>query len=443
MTSKTLRIALFVLALSYSTLAQAQVGNWYVAPSIVWADDDRDRAVGDSVAGAQIVVGRDMTEHLSLEGLLGYTTMDAQPCEPGDCFPDLKFLDVSANLLAYYNRDWAFSPYVVVGVGFLKVDGEEGPLYNWDTGVGSGATASFGLGFKWRMGDSKLSIRGEYRGRNAFSSGRDGNLLDTQATIGVQYDFGARASSVTVAVDETTDTDGDGVLDMWDACDNTPPGTVVTSRGCELTNVDRDDDEDRINNNADECPNTPLGVPVDRRGCPLDSDGDGVTTDKDRCPASRTGAEVNVFGCEVDNDKDGVPDHRDDCLFTKAGVRVDVKGCEISDIISLPGVNFETGFDMLLPGTEYLLETAAATLKKYPEMHIEVAGHTDDVGNAAANAGLSERRARTVRHFLIEYGVEEERLTFKGYGEAEPIADNSTAEGRATNRRVELRLISR
>ena len=89
-----------------------------------------------------------------------------------------------------------------------------------------------------------------------------------------------------------------------------------------------------------------------------------------------------------------------------------------------------------------LLRFAAATLNQYPELHIEVAGHSDDVGDAAANAGLSERRARTVRHFLIEYGVAEERLTFKGYGESQPIADNSTAEGRATNRRVELRLVN-
>ena len=413
------------------------MGDWYVAPSIVWADDDADRAIDDSLAGIQVVAGREWGNNFAVEGLLGYADINAY-CDPVDCYPDQKHLDVSANLLAFYNRHSRIAPYLLVGVGYLGVENEKGTGFA-RPGNENAATASFGLGAKWRLGQSKFSLRVEYRGRVAFEE--NDNLLDYNATIGVQYNFGSKAPDIDVP-ESNKDTDGDGVLDMWDACDNTPPGTVVTSRGCELTNIDRDDDEDRINNNVDECPNTPLGVPVDRRGCPLDSDGDGVTTDKDRCPASRTGAEVNVFGCEVDNDKDGVPDHRDSCLFTKAGVRVDVKGCEISDIISLPGVNFETGFDMLLPGTEYLLETAAATLKKYPEMHIEVAGHSDDVGNAAANAGLSERRARTVRHFLIQYGVEEERLTFKGYGEAEPIADNSTAEGRATNRRVELRLVT-
>jgi outer membrane protein OmpA-like peptidoglycan-associated protein len=169
---------------------------------------------------------------------------------------------------------------------------------------------------------------------------------------------------------------------------------------------------------------------------------DGVTTDKDRCPATRPGAEVNIYGCENDDDRDGVPNHRDDCPDTRSGARTDVRGCEIKDVISLPGVNFETGHDVLLPGTEYLLQNAADTLNKHPELRIEVAGHSDDVGNADQNIGLSMRRAKTVMDFLIRYGVAEDRLSFRGYGESQPIADNDTAEGRATNRRVELRLVS-
>jgi OOP family OmpA-OmpF porin len=75
-----------------------------------------------------------------------------------------------------------------------------------------------------------------------------------------------------------------------------------------------------------------------------------------------------------------------------------------------------------------------------PGWLIEVAGHTDSVGNEVANQGLSDRRAKTVYDFLIKYGVEEERLTFRGYGETSPIASNDTASGRAMNRRVELRV---
>ena len=72
-----------------------------------------------------------------------------------------------------------------------------------------------------------------------------------------------------------------------------------------------------------------------------------------------------------------------------------------------------------------------------------MAGHTDSQGSEDNNQGLSDRRAKTVYDFLIMYGVEESRLSFRGYGESQPIADNTTADGRATNRRVELRVVRR
>jgi OOP family OmpA-OmpF porin len=261
-------------------------------------------------------------------------------------------------------------------------------------------------------------------------------------TVGVEYGFGRKAGRRAAPQDDQLiDTDGDGVLDIWDDCPNTPPGVQVTSRGCELKNVDVDSDGDRVFDHRDDCPNTPPGVPVDPRGCPQDTDRDGVTTDKDRCPGSRPGAEVNEFGCENDNDNDGVPDHRDDCLNTRRGVEVDVYGCEIGDVIELPGVNFQSGSDLLLPGAEELIEVAAQTLKANPNLRIEVVGHTDNTGRTIDNQGLSERRAKTVFDFLFVYGVDPARLSYRGFGETRPIADNTTPEGRAKNRRVELRVI--
>jgi OOP family OmpA-OmpF porin len=436
----SLRFTIIMLTVSFAAAAHGQMGDWYVAPSVIFNDDDGDRNIDDSLSGGQVTAGRDLTKNLTLEGLLGYSSIKGYTGPPVfDIWPDQKHLDLSANLLAYFNRDSMFAPYLLVGVGYLLVDAKEGAQFLGNTGRDDRPTASYGLGLKWRMGQSNYSIRAEHRVRTAFDNE---NLTDQLTTIGVQYDFGGTKSDI--GVPETNkDSDGDGVLDIWDACDNTPPGVEVTSRGCELKNLDRDDDEDHINNNNDQCPNTPIGVAVDRVGCSFDSDMDGVPTGQDRCPASRAGADVNEYGCENDEDDDGVLDHHDSCLNTRPGARTDVKGCEIKDIISLPGVNFETGHDILLPGTEYLLQTAADTLKKHPDLQIEVAGHSDDVGNADQNIGLSMRRAKTVRNFLIQYGVAENRLTFKGYGEAQPIADNSTADGRATNRRVELRLVTR
>jgi OOP family OmpA-OmpF porin len=421
MISPPIRLILIVFALSFTAEAFGQTGDWYVSGSIVYNNDDPYRAIDDSVSGVQFAAGRNMTERLSLEGMLGYSSISAETCAPFDCFPDQKHLDLSANLLATFNRDSTFAPYFLVGIGYLGVDTSDDPIFNRDSGD-SAATASAGLGLKWRMGQSNFSIRAEHRVRAVFD---DQNLVDQLTTIGLQYNFGSRRSDPGVPLSNNNiDTDDD--LDR-----------------SEVENIDLDSDDDRIDDNLDECPNTPVGVPVDPRGCSLDSDMDGVTTDKDRCPATRAGAEVDIYGCENDDDKDGVPNHRDSCPDTRDGARIDVNGCEIKDIISLPGVNFETGFDILLPGTEYVLQEAAKTLNRYPELRIEVAGHSDDVGDAAANEGLSERRAKTVRHFLIQHGVAEDRLTYRGYGESQPIADNSTKEGRATNRRVELRLISR
>jgi len=259
----------------------------------------------------------------------------------------------------------------------------------------------------------------------------------------LQYSFGGGSGRPTYNASEINrDTDGDGVLDMWDECPDTKPGVDVSARGCEIQDMTRDTDGDRVPDYRDECPDTPTGAPVDDRGCSLDSDMDGVLTGQDRCPASRPGADVDEFGCESDDDQDGVLNQYDECPNTKAGVRVDVKGCEIRDVITLPGVNFGSGSDLLLPGFENLLKTAAASLNKYPELQVEVAGHTDDVGDANLNQGLSERRAKTVMDYLIRYGVDPSRLSFRGYGESQPIANNTTLEGRAQNRRVELRVTS-
>ena len=442
MTSFPIRLMLIVLALSLATAAFGQPGDWYVAPSVLWHDDDGDRNIDDSFSGIQVVAGRDFTDHMTFEGLLGYASIKGYRGPPVyDLWPNQTHIDISANLIAYYKRESTFAPYILLGVGYLAVDAETGSEFLGNTGRDNRPTASYGIGLKWRMGQSKYSIRTEYRSRIAFGDPKP--LDDRIASIGVQYDFGARKADPGIPpTNNYIDTDGDGVLDMWDECDNTPPGVEVTSRGCELKNIDSDDDEDGIFDGVDECPNTPMGAPVDQRGCSLDSDMDGVTTDEDRCPATRAGVEVNIYGCDNDDDEDGVPNHRDRCPDTRTGARIDVSGCEIKQIISLPGVSFETGVDILVPGTEYILQRAADTLKLHPDLHIEVAGHSDDVGNAAANAGLSERRAKTVWHYLIQYGVAEDRLTFKGYGESQPITDNSTEDGKATNRRVELRLIA-
>lgn len=143
----------------------------------------------------------------------------------------------------------------------------------------------------------------------------------------------------------------------------------------------------------------------------------------------------------ADTDGDGVTDNLDRCPDTPRGVAVDAYGCPRVGSITLEGVNFELNSAQLTPSSRDVLDGIAADLKKYPRLKIELQGHTDSSGSDAYNLNLSQRRAEAVRNYLIEQGVSPSQLEAKGYGEAQPIADNKTAEGRAKNRRVVMRVL--
>jgi outer membrane protein OmpA-like peptidoglycan-associated protein len=150
-----------------------------------------------------------------------------------------------------------------------------------------------------------------------------------------------------------------------------------------------------------------------------------------------------VAAVEKDSDGDGILDKSDECPNSKADARVDTRGCEIADIIVLEGVRFEINSAQLKDVSQSVLDDAAATLKRNPQVVTEVAGHTDSSGSSAFNQQLSENRANAVRSYLASKGAPIENLTAKGYGESQPIADNTTREGRSKNRRVELRILKR
>jgi OOP family OmpA-OmpF porin len=194
----------------------------------------------------------------------------------------------------------------------------------------------------------------------------------------------------------------------------------------------------------DRCPGTPAGTPVDATGCPLpqDDDGDGVVNENDKCPGTPAGKKVDAVGCEIDGDDDGdgILNSVDQCPTTPPGERVNNVGCPFDRELILQGVKFATGSAELLPESLPILENAVATLKRYPEVRIEVAGHTDSRGAEAFNEQLSARRAASVLEYLRAGGVTNS-LTSKGYGESEPIASNDTDEGRQQNRRVVLRIL--
>jgi OOP family OmpA-OmpF porin len=142
---------------------------------------------------------------------------------------------------------------------------------------------------------------------------------------------------------------------------------------------------------------------------------------------------------DLDDDGDGVNNCDDKCPNTAAGTAVGPDGCPIPLTIDLKGVNFDFDKDTLRPDGIATLAEAVSILQRYPQLRVEVAGHTDSVGSEEYNQGLSERRARTVYNYLTENGVDSSRLVGPvGYGELRPIDTNDTSEGRARNRRTEL-----
>jgi outer membrane protein OmpA-like peptidoglycan-associated protein len=241
------------------------------------------------------------------------------------------------------------------------------------------------------------------------------------------------------------DADRDAVFDGLDQCPDTPAGATVDANGCP-----KDSDGDKVFDGLDRCPDTPAGVVVDENGCAKDADNDGIADGIDKCPNTPVGQRVDATGCPVarDSDGDGVTDNLDRCPNTPAGSAVDQLGCVIlfreertpgaRPTLVLQGVNFQTGRSSLTSESYAVLDQVAASLVANPDIRIEVAGYTDNTGSAAINTRLSRARAIAVRTYLARKGVAPTRMVARGFGPSHPIATNTTAAGRAQNRRVEL-----
>jgi OOP family OmpA-OmpF porin len=406
------RIVAVLTLMALAAPVWAAQPEWYLSGGAVWTDDDGSRKIDDAVSGGQINAGGQLSEHIGLEGLLGYHDIAG--------FPGQEHLELGVNVLARMAPEFWLSPYALAGVGYL--DTETTTSVTDNRGI-----LSFGLGFRLRLGESRVALRGEYRARLAYRGGE--HLTDRLGLLGIEIRFGG-------GPDPIIDVDADGVDDYIDRCRHSPAGAVVAADGCEP-----DSDRDGVRNSLDACPDTAAGERVDASGCTLDDDGDGIGNRLDQCPGTISGVTVDVTGCEPDDDGDFLINRLDECPNTPAGARVDIHGCEIREIIELPGLNFENNSDRLMPGSEGVLADVAATLAGNPDLEVVVAGHTDSDGSAEFNLGLSSRRAQTVRDYLIDAGVDPVQLTAVGFGESEPLASNDTPTGKAQNRRVELRVI--
>jgi OOP family OmpA-OmpF porin len=451
-----LALSMGVTALVPSHADQGAKGDLEIGPYVGYGFPDDYAGLNpkdDLLYGLR--VGYFFTTHWSYEGSWQMFSSETEPALPV-LSGDFEIESVRGNMLYNFRPGTSVRPFLTLGAG-LEMN-ETDSYTQSDIGFNAGA------GVRWFFTD-KFGMR--FDGRYVYTDlggAVDEAQSNVEATLGVLWSFGGRPPA---------DTDGDGVPDKKDDCPDTPQGATVNEHGCpadsdgdrvfdgidkcpgtepgltvDSVGCPKDSDGDGVNDAYDKCPGTPKGVAVDASGCPKDSDGDGVDDGRDKCPDTPKGVAVDASGCPKDSDGDGVDDAHDKCPGTAAGVKVDATGCPIpapppppkplETPLVLEGVNFKTNSAELNATAEAILDDVAESLRANPEVNVDISGYTDSTGSDAYNLKLSQGRADSVMRYLVSKGVAASRLTAKGYGEAKPVADNATPEGRARNRRVEL-----
>ncbi|MEO5682182.1 MAG: TonB-dependent receptor [Chitinophagaceae bacterium] len=234
-------------------------------------------------------------------------------------------------------------------------------------------------------------------------------------------------------IEKPKDSDGDGVLDAEDACPAV--AGLAMFKGCP------DTDGDGVPDKEDACPS--VAGPKIFSGCP-DTDGDGITDLLDKCPTV-AGTE-KYRGCPMpDMDKDGVADDEDKCPAvagpaSNAGCPVIREEIIKKVTVAASNILFATGKTTLLKQSFNSLSGVVDVLNQYPELKLDIDGHTDNTGKADKNLVLSQGRADAVKAYFTGKGIAESRITAVGHGQEMPLADNKTAKGKAKNRRVELKV---
>jgi len=252
-----------------------------------------------------------------------------------------------------------------------------------------------------------------------------------------------------------SDRDHDGVNDPDDLCADQPSGDHPdpARRGCPAA----DTDHDGVLDPQDQCVSVAAGdhPNPERPGCPDgDGDSDGVFDHADQCPTEPIGlhADPARAGCPApDRDHDSVPDLTDHCPDRPGAPSADPARNGCPGLVLVDGgqirinrpVFFAPNRDVVLRTSFPVLTAVADALAATPEIrHVSVEGHTDDVGDEAANLSLSQRRAASVVNWLTSHGIDASRLTSTGFGETRPVTPGTTNAIRARNRRVEFRIVS-
>jgi len=373
-------------------VAQAQdFGNWYIAPRIGADIPDSNRKTDTSVWGG-IGVGVWVNPHLAVDFEYGINNAEFKN---NSWRPNREWESVTLGVSARWffgDEGSQFRPYVMAGLGAQRHAAYSGSLSVNPPAPGMTSNASgwdpmatIGGGVQYNMSEN-MALRGEIAARYDHDNNTRGSASDS-LSIGPSLAYYPSHKSGYV----------DGIVSVglvYSFGHAAPPPPVEPAApppppDCHTL----DDDHDGVNNCDDRCPDTPAGTIVGPDGCP-----------------QKVVIDLRGVNFKFDRPKKG--EH------------------SIEPTLAVPTAD-----------SVAILDQAIDALNRYPEIKVELDGHTDSIGTDQYNQGLSERRAQIVADYLTAHGISADRITaVKGFGESQPIDTNSTKEGRARNRRTELKV---
>lgn len=418
-------------------------------------NDQPFQADGNLTYGAKVAYHRNLVGPLNLElplrlGTITYPT----PENTLQDFSENRFMGSFDALLQLqaFKSSFPIVPFLSGGVGV-------GYTEDLDTDI----QFPLGAGLEVKLADKVyLHARSDYRLSNLDVPTTDKTFENLNHNIGLKVFIG-KSTEETPDEEQTTekDSDGDGISDLLDECpneigtaatqgcpDSDGDGVVDASDACPdlagtlATNGCPDRDNDGVADKDDECPDEAGSIGLN--GCP-DSDADGVKDSEDECP-DQFGS-ISTNGCP-DSDGDGVTDQNDRCPTERGDI--DNFGCPTSNEIdekdqatldfAAQNLEFEINSSYFKSTAYAILDQVLDILQRYPQYAVSIEGYTDNVGESKYNQWLSERRAKRCYDYFLEKGIPATRMKYAGFGEENPIASNSNAQGRKRNRRVEFNL---
>jgi len=427
---KKIKVTLFALAAAFSVAVQAQDEDspWQIGFGVNSVDIRTPDAFGDLMkdwggpsdinilpAVSRLSVGRYIGAGFSAElsGSLNKIEKGFGYDKDLDNKVDFSFWSADLALQYHFKSLWNkekvkwFDPFLQVGGGYAAID-NEGKF----RALGGG-----GVNF-WFTENIGINLQTAYH--PTFQSDSKEDYF--QHAAGITIKFGKK------------DRDKDGVADKDDLCPDEPGKPEL--KGCP------DRAHDGIADKDDACPDE--AGPAEFNGCP-DTDGDGVPDNVDQCKDVAGPKENN--GCPwPDTDGDGVLDKDDECVDVPGPASNN--GCpEVTEEVQKKlndfarTILFDVNKATIRPQSATVLNQIVDVLNQYKNAKFSIEGYTDISGKRDKNQKLSENRAYSVKAYLIEKGIDEGRLTAKGFGPDKPIASNKTKKGRELNRRVEINLV--